>query len=111
MENLKSLLFKTMLCLIHPNRPTVGLWSSRGKSNATLLVLTRTLIISRKRPKNIYLDLISNSGRLLAKLKASSLAEESVQLLVLGVHRGHRLDLHREDALLVVNPSGVEHRD
>ena len=89
----------------------MGLWSSRGKSNATLLVLTRTLIISRKRPKNIYLDLISNSGRLLTKLKASGLAEESVQLLILGVHRGHRLDLHREDALLVVNPSGEEHKD
>ena len=87
----------------------MGLWASRGKSNATLLVLTRTLFNSRKRPKNIYLDLISNSGRLLAKLKASSLAEESVQLLVLGVHRGHRLDLHREDTLLVVNPSGEEH--
>ena len=88
----------------------MGLWSSRGKSNATLLVLTRTLIISRKRPKNIYLDLISNSSRLLAKLKASSLAEESVQLLVLCVHRGHRLDLHREDAFLVVNPSVEEHK-
>ena len=89
----------------------MGLRSSRGKSNATLLVLTRTLFNSRKRPKNIYLDLISNSGRLLAKLKASSLAEESVQLLVLSVHRGHRLDLHREDALLVVNPSGEDHKD
>ena len=87
----------------------MGLWSSRDKSNATLLVLTRTLFNSRKRPKNIYLDLISNSGRLLAKLKASSLTKESVQLLVLGVHRGHCLDLHREDAFLVVNPSGEEH--
>ena len=85
----------------------MGLWSSRGKSNATLLVLTRTLFIHWGTTKNIYLDLISNSSRLLAKLKASSLAEESVQLLVLSVHRGHRLDLHREDALLVVNPSGV----
>ena len=106
----KSFCVLTILCLVHWTRPnpTVGLRTSRNKLITAILVLH---MVIRFQLKKHWENLISHPGRFLSKLKSSSLAEESVQLLVLGVHRCHSFYLHWEYALLVVNPSEQKKSD